>query len=180
MVPAAARRQGPHRLRGLRRSPGVGFLARSAHDETGSANGDAAVSHELSVAGRALDESTAGTARALTSAEAGTIERAAAPAAAAVANALFNATGVRFRAPPFDAERIRRALADAPSATLAEAPAQMRRPSRWRRWLAGGGIGGVMGGLIGLACSVLPGPAPIAPIASVDTSLWSPATLERE
>lgn len=163
----------------VERSTGVRFLARSAHDETGVANGDAAVSHELSVAGRALNESTAGTARTLTSVEADTIERAAAPAAAAIANALFDATGVRFRAPPFDAERIRRALADAPSATLAEAPAQMRRPSRWRRWLAGGGIVGVMGGLIGLVCSILPGPAPIAPISAIDTSLWSPATLER-
>jgi len=36
-----------------------------------------------------------------------------------------------------------------------------------------------MGGLIGLACSILPGPAPIAPISTIDTSLWSPATLER-
>ncbi|NML97831.1 c-type cytochrome [Paraburkholderia sp. RP-4-7] len=163
----------------IERSTGVRFLARSAHDETGSANDDAVVSHELSAASKALSESSTDTARVLTSEEVDKIERAAAPAAAAIANALFDATGVRFRAPPFDAERIRRALADTPSATLAAAPAALRRPSRWRRWTAGGGIGGVIGGLIGLACSVLPGPAPIAPIASIDTSLWSPATLER-
>jgi nicotinate dehydrogenase subunit B len=110
------------------------------------------------------------------------IDQAAAPVAAAIANALYDATGVRFRAPPFDADTIRRELAEAGPAVALEAPAAVRRPSRWKRWLAGGGIGGVAGGLIGLACSMLSGPAPIAPLpagAGPDASMWSAAMLER-
>nr|WKF60366.1 Nicotinate dehydrogenase subunit B [Paraburkholderia busanensis] len=178
----------------IERSTGLRVLAWPSHDETASTNPhEPAVSHELAVRDTALREATDGasdggssnrnggaqSARELTGEDARRIERAAAPAAAAIANALFDATGVRFRAPPFDAEHIRRALLDASPVTLAQAPAVARRPSRWRRWVAAGGIGGVIGGLIGLACSMLPGPAPIAPVTSVDTSLWSAATLER-
>ncbi|WP_415913659.1 c-type cytochrome [Paraburkholderia sp. J63] len=153
------------------------IAARASHDETGS--GDrASVSHDLVDAEYDLESrSTADSGR-----DEKPVDPAAAPAAAAIANALFDATGVRFRAPPFDPETIRRALAQAGPAVVLQAPAATRRPSRWKRWLAGGGIGGIAGGLIGLACSLLPGPAPIAPLpagAGPDASMWSAATLER-
>jgi nicotinate dehydrogenase subunit B len=47
--------------------------------------------------------------------------------------------------------------------------------------LAGGTIGGVAGGLIGLACSLLSGPAPIAPVTAAGggAAVWSAAMLER-
>jgi len=163
------------------RATGVQLLARAAHDETGRA-GDAnvAIAHEL------IPNSSAVSANQLSALpepdmhDAQRIGQAAAPAAAAIANALFDATGVRFREPPFDAARIRRALADAAPATLLEAPAAQRRAPRWRRWLAAGGIGSVVGGLIGVACAILPGRASIAPIApGTDASLWSAVTLER-
>lgn len=166
-------------VQAIERSTGVLFLARPAHDETGLTNDGAAISHELTLSGVASSESPALVSRELTPQESADVERAAAPAAAAIANAVFDATGVRFRSPRLDAQLIRRAMAEAVPATLANAPAVARRPSRWRRWMAGGGIGGAIGGLIGLACAMLPGPASIAPVSSVDTSLWSAATLER-
>lgn len=162
----------------ISRVMGARLSARPAHDETGRGAQPDAIAHELI----ALD----GTARRahgeLSVHDARRIEQAAAPAAAAIANALYDATGVRFRAPPFDAGRIRAALAQPVPADSAEAGrSDPRRASRWRRWLAGGGVGAVVGGLIGLACAILPGPASIAPVApgGADGAMWSAATLER-
>ncbi|WP_244285746.1 c-type cytochrome [Caballeronia concitans] len=105
-------------------------------------------------------------------------QRATAPAAAAIANAIFDATGVRFRQPPFDSKQLQAQLAAAqPVPPGASAP----RPNRIQRLLAGGGVAGFVGGLIGLACAIVAGPAKIAPIApgSLNASTWSAATLER-
>ncbi|WP_409364216.1 hypothetical protein [Burkholderia sp. Bp9143] len=54
---------------------------------------------------------------------------------AGYASALHDATGVRFRAPPFDAARIREALARPESADVGErrSGAPRRASSRWRR-----------------------------------------------
>ncbi|MCA3782018.1 MAG: c-type cytochrome [Burkholderia sp.] len=162
----------------ISRVMGARLSARPAHDETDAGVRPDAIAHELvafdAAAHRAHGE--------LSVHEARRIEQAAAPAAAAIANALYDATGVRFRAPPFDAAHIRAALAQPVPVDAGDglytAP---RRASRWRRWLAGGGAGGVVGGLIGLACAILPGPAPIAPVApgGADGAMWSAATLER-
>ncbi|MGU4701505.1 c-type cytochrome [Burkholderia cepacia] len=163
------------------RATGSQLLARPAHDETDGAHGVGhsesapAISHEL-VVRSGSDHAESSSPVQLDPRQ---IEDAAAPAAAAIANALFDATGVRFRAPPFAPEQVRRALAQVSTVTLADAPAAKRQPSRWRRWLIGGGVGGAMGGLIGLACALLPGPSSIAPVQHVDTSLWSASTLER-
>ncbi|WP_175716885.1 cytochrome c [Burkholderia anthina] len=164
----------------ISRVMGARLSARPAHDETGHGMPPDAIAHELV----AFEPAAAGADRAqpLSTRDAQRIEQAAAPAAAAIANALYDATGVRFRAPPFDAARIRAALARPVPADLAAGqPGAPRRPSRWRRWLAGGGVGGVVGGLIGLACAILPGPAPIAPLVpgGADSAMWSAATLER-
>ncbi|AOI72963.1 c-type cytochrome [Burkholderia ubonensis] len=165
----------------ISRVMGARLAARPAHDEA-DGHARAAVSHEL-VAMRDL----AADARplALSARDAQRIDEAAAPAAAAIANALYDATGVRFRAPPFDAESIRAALTravpvDAHERASSKSAIHSAMP-RWRRWLGGGGVAG---GLIGLACALLPGPAPIAPVAAggvggADGAMWSAGTLER-
>lgn len=165
----------------MQRALGMAWDADATHDETGAADADqAAMALTLR---RALTQAAAAPDGAdapgqLSRADAERLARSAAPAAAAIANALFDATGVRLRQPPFDPASLRAALRD-PRVAAAEAPAERRRPPRWRRWFAGGGIGGVVGGLIGLACAMLPGAAEIAPITAPDNSLWSTATLER-
>jgi nicotinate dehydrogenase subunit B len=104
-------------------------------------------------------------------------DRATAPAVAAIANAIFDATGVRFRQPPFDTEPLRQELAAAPPVQRAQMPRRGKRRGTRR---IKQGIAGVAG-LIGLACAIFPGPGDIAPIApgSADSSTWSAATLER-
>ncbi|MEB2610827.1 cytochrome c [Burkholderia cenocepacia] len=162
----------------ISRVMGARLSARPAHDEADADARPDAIAHEL-VAFDAAAHRAHGD---LSGYDAQRVEQAAAPAAAAIANALYDATGVRFRAPPFDAAHIRAALAQPVPADVADGPrAVPRRASRWRRWLAGGGAGGVVGGLIGLACAILPGPAPIAPLApgGADGAMWSAATLER-
>ncbi|WP_322081531.1 c-type cytochrome [Burkholderia sp. BCC1972] len=162
----------------ISRVMGARLSARPAHDETGAGAQPDAIAHELV----ALDAAAHRARGELSVQDARRIEQAAAPAAAAIANALYDATGVRFRAPPFDAAHIRAALAQpVPVGAGDGLHAAPRRASRWRRWLAGGGAGGVVGGLIGLACAILPGPAPIAPVApgGADGAMWSAATLER-
>lgn len=161
----------------ISRVMGARLSARPAHDEDGHAH--AAISHEV----LALRGSAAGARPpALSARDAQRIDEAAAPAAAAIANALYDATGVRFRAPPFDIDRIRAALKCAvPVDAHARASSMSARHAavpRWRRWLSGGGVAG---GLIGLACALLPGPAPIAPVVpgGADGAMWSAATLER-
>jgi nicotinate dehydrogenase subunit B len=66
-------------------------------------------------------------------------ESASVPGAAAIANAIFDATGVRFREPPFTPERILRGLRgdDHPAASALPAPPQPVAPSdKWRNPLA--------------------------------------------
>lgn len=86
----------------------------------------------------------------------GTGESASLPGAAAIANALYDATGVRFRRPPFTPETIRAALADAQAQ---DAAARSRK--RWRFGFLGALAAGAAGWLGALSMS----PAAIAPIA---------------
>jgi nicotinate dehydrogenase subunit B len=90
------------------------------------------------------------------------------PAAAAVANAIYDATGIRLREPPFNAGRIRQALVGAP------APAGTPRK---RRWLLAA-LAPVTA-LAGLCATVLPWRAPIAPVAPPEPGFYSAATIER-
>lgn len=143
------------------RALGLQLTARPSHDETPDAQ---AVSHELALA----PSSTL-------PAEIVTESIDASPAAAAIANALFDATGVRFRAPPFTPERVRAAL-DGSASSFVGAPKRGRRSLK--ALLAAGGVGGV----IGLACSLWPLRAPIEPIEPIArplASTWSEATIAR-
>jgi nicotinate dehydrogenase subunit B len=132
---------------------GLRLSANPSHDET---TDESALSHELASAPQ--DAGELATTDAM---------QASSPAAAAIANALYDATGVRFRAPPFTPERVRATL------DAAGIPARTRRPM-WK-WLAAGGIGG----LIGLACTLWPSRTPIAPIERPAASTWSSATIAR-
>jgi len=86
------------------------------------------------------------------------------PAAAAIANAIFDATGIRLREPPFSADRVRRALEES------RAP----RAARERNWLAK-----ALAGIAGVLALIVPWRAPIAPVAPPDPGYFSAAAIER-
>ena len=114
-------------------------------------------------------------------------ESASVPSAAAIANAIFDATGVRFRELPLTPERILRGLrgeAQSSPDTLPLAPPQPSAPiDRWQnpfavRRGAVATIAAVIAAGIGIAAAVLPWRS-IAPIARPDASVFSLATIER-
>lgn len=88
------------------------------------------------------------------------------PAAAAIANAIYDATGVRFRQPPFDKEQIKRQLA-------------LKGESRRSRKAGYGLLGGIAAAVGGLLVAAMPWRGAIAPVANVDTSIYSAAAIER-
>ena len=90
------------------------------------------------------------------------------PAAAAIANAIHNATGVRLRQAPFDTESLRLALAD-------------QRPTRARGLLARGWVwlAAGMAGLAGVAAALWPLKPALPLTAGPDVSLYSLRAIER-
>ncbi|QET04757.1 c-type cytochrome [Cupriavidus pauculus] len=94
------------------------------------------------------------------------------PAAAAVANAIHDATGIRLREPPFSAGEIRRGLA---AEGIDDGLA--RGASRKRRWLLAA-LAPVTA-LAGLFVTIMPWRAPIAPVAPPVPGFYSAATIER-
>lgn len=112
-------------------------------------------------------------------------ESASVPSAAAIANAIFDATGVRFREPPFTPERILRGLhGDVPATPQALPAPAAPPPSRiWENPFAKrvgivATIAAVCTAAIGIGAALLPGRA-IAPIARPDASVYSAATIAR-
>ena len=114
-------------------------------------------------------------------------ESASVPSAAAIANAIFDATGVRFRELPLTPERILRGLRGeqdtAPSALPLAAPTPAIAPDRWQNPFAKRrGVFATAAALcaaaIGIATAVLPWRA-IAPIARPDASVYAAATIAR-
>ncbi|WP_407176161.1 molybdopterin cofactor-binding domain-containing protein [Bradyrhizobium sp. STM 3562] len=112
-------------------------------------------------------------------------ESASVPSAAAIANAIFDATGVRFREPPFTPERILKGLrGDVPTKPETLPPPTRAQSSKnWRSPFSGrSGIFATIAALctaaLGLGAAVLPGRA-IAPIARPDPSVYSAATIAR-
>jgi nicotinate dehydrogenase subunit B len=111
------------------------------------------------------------------------------PGTAAIANAIFDATGVRLREPPFTPERVLAALArlpDAvplaapdlevprraqPAATVARPPRAPRRPLvRWAAWTAA---------LLGLGAAALGWRAPIPASSAARSPVYNAQTIER-
>jgi nicotinate dehydrogenase subunit B len=114
-------------------------------------------------------------------------ESASVPSAAAIANAIFDATGVRFRELPFTPERILRGLRgeehSSPSALPSAPPKPSASTDRWKnpfavRRGAVATIAAVVAAGLGIAAAVLPWRS-IAPIARPDASVFSLATIER-
>ncbi|MBI5322516.1 molybdopterin cofactor-binding domain-containing protein [Bradyrhizobium sp.] len=112
-------------------------------------------------------------------------ESASVPSAAAIANAIFDATGVRFRDPPFTPERILRGLRGevpiAPEALPAAAPAVPA--NKWKNPFAVrpgvfAGLAAVCATAIAVGTAALPWRA-IAPITRPDPSVFSAATIAR-
>jgi nicotinate dehydrogenase subunit B len=114
-------------------------------------------------------------------------ESASVPSAAAIANAIFDATGVRFRELPFTPERILAGLRgeqDAAPRTLPLAAPQPQAPTdRWQNpFTRPRGvlttIAALCAATIGVGAAVLPWRA-IAPIARPDPSVFSAETIAR-
>ena len=114
-------------------------------------------------------------------------ESASVPSAAAIANAIFDATGVRFRELPFTPERILRGLRGeeqaAPEALPPPASAPQPDQNRWQNPFAGrrgvfATAAALCAAVVGIGAAVLPWRA-IAPIARPDASVYSAATIAR-
>ncbi len=113
-------------------------------------------------------------------------ESASVPSAAAIVNAIYDATGVRFRELPLTPERVLKGLHEHESAAppAIAAPAQARpNPDVWRNPFAKragifAGIAAVCTAVIGIGAAILPWRA-IAPIARPDPSVFSAATIAR-
>jgi nicotinate dehydrogenase subunit B len=113
------------------------------------------------------------------------------PGTAAIANAIFDATGVRFREPPFTPEVVRAALKvpATPESSLQVSrisqqpanPALDRLPWPKRRSLVASSVA-LVAGLVGLLAALLGGRAAMAPVSSTAagaSSIYSATTLER-
>ncbi len=114
-------------------------------------------------------------------------ESASVPSAAAIANAIFDATGVRFRELPFTPERILAGLRgeqpSAQGALPAAAHSPPAAPNRWQnpfavRRGAVASIAALVAAGLGIAAAALPWRS-IAPIARPDASVFSAATIDR-
>lgn len=106
-------------------------------------------------------------------------ESAAVPSAAAIANAIFDATGVRMREVPFTPERVRAGLIASGSHLLMAGPGARdrgRKMAPFRKLLA---YGGLLGGLLTLGAVSLPLHRAIAPSLPPSADTFSQATLER-
>lgn len=125
-------------------------------------------------------------------------ESASVPGTAAIANAIFDATGVRFRAPPFTPEVVRAALKPLPpppvdgdaagvagnedgsprasNGNVRQAPADAPWPQR-QRGLWAGGVALLIGG-IGAIAGLLGWRPAIAPV-NLSAPVYSQATIER-
>jgi nicotinate dehydrogenase subunit B len=111
-------------------------------------------------------------------------ESASVPSAAAIANAIYDATGVRFRELPFTPERILRGLHGEEQATPEALPAPPPQPAA-RTWQGPFAIrssvfataAALCAAAIGIGAATLP--RAIAPIARPDASVYSAATIAR-
>jgi nicotinate dehydrogenase subunit B len=103
-------------------------------------------------------------------------ESASVPSAAAIANAVYDATGIRFRELPITAERILAALNSAGVESNSQPPQSPK--AKRSKWLFGS-LFAAFGALLGMAATALPWRAEIAPITPPAAGTWSSATLER-
>jgi nicotinate dehydrogenase subunit B len=110
-------------------------------------------------------------------------ESASVPSAAAIANAIFDATGVRFRDPPFTPERILRGLRGEAPATPEALPAPRLPKENWKNPFAVrpgmfAGLAALCATAIAIGTAALPWRA-IAPIVRPDPAVFSATTIAR-
>lgn len=107
------------------------------------------------------------------------------PGTAAIANAIFDATGVRFREPPFTPEVVRAALSGpekpaAPTPLIAGAVPAPPPNALWPRqrsvWAKAAALAA---GALGLGAALLGWRPAIAPVAAASASVYAVATIER-
>ncbi|WP_407681324.1 molybdopterin cofactor-binding domain-containing protein [Pseudomonas bohemica] len=103
-------------------------------------------------------------------------ESASVPSAAAIANAIYDATGIRFRELPITAERVLAALKNAGDEANGNPPESPK--AKRSKWLFGS-LFAAFGAVLGMAATALPWRAEIAPITPPSSGIWSAATLER-
>jgi nicotinate dehydrogenase subunit B len=99
-------------------------------------------------------------------------ESASVPSAAAIVNAVYDATGVRFRELPLTPERVLAGLGRPP-------PSSPHQPALGRRWAFWAGLGSLAAGLATFASVALPIKLAIAPIDRPDPATYSAATIEK-
>ncbi len=97
-------------------------------------------------------------------------ESASVPGTAAIANAIFDATGVRFRQPPFTPEMVKAALHPPPPE-----PAAPPRTRRW--WWAVPGA--LLAGVAGIAAAMIGAKPAIPEVSRTDPSIYTQAVIER-
>ncbi len=102
-------------------------------------------------------------------------ESASVPSAAAIVNAVFDATGIRFRELPLTPDRVLAALNGSDSNRL---PAPSKSPGK-KRWRLGLGIAGVLGALAGGLTLSSPWRGAYPEIPRPDPATYSAATIER-
>ncbi|MCB8878761.1 molybdopterin-dependent oxidoreductase [Acidisoma cellulosilytica] len=105
-------------------------------------------------------------------------ESASVPSAAAIANAIYDATGVRFRELPFTPERVRAGL-EAAGITSPPAPMALPAPPPAKKRGLWAGLGLGLAGLVGIGTLALPIRSAMAPIAGPDPTLYSASTIAR-
>jgi nicotinate dehydrogenase subunit B len=98
-------------------------------------------------------------------------ESASVPSAAAIVNAVYDATGVRFRELPLTPERV--------LAGLGKPAAKGREPERKSRLPSLGAIAATLVAMLGLGAVAMPIHPVFAPIARPDPAVYSSATIER-
>ncbi|WP_448647745.1 molybdopterin cofactor-binding domain-containing protein [Pseudomonas mohnii] len=108
-------------------------------------------------------------------------ESASVPSAAAIANAIFDATGIRFRELPITAERVLAALNRSDTKDPVDPiglPYAAPVKSKKRKWFFGG-LTGLLGAALGIGLTAMPWRMEIARVTPPSAGTWSAATLER-
>ncbi|WP_421360454.1 molybdopterin cofactor-binding domain-containing protein [Agrobacterium rosae] len=106
-------------------------------------------------------------------------ESAAVPSAAAIANAIFDATGVRMREVPFTPEKMRAELASQTLPPLLAGAGVQKKTPTWAARKKVLAFGTVLGGLLTLGSVSLSVNRAIAPSNAPSSDVFSPSTLER-
>lgn len=100
-------------------------------------------------------------------------ESASVPSAAAIVNAVYDATGVRFRELPLTPERVLAGLKGLPAPAARPPVAQKNRAPFWGR------VGAALAGAATFAAASFAIAPSIAPVPRPDPATWSAATIER-